>query len=136
MDHGLPLTPSPARPDTHPPQIVCLEEGALFDRATLCIAEAECGNDATKTLLVARYRALSRFHLQQYFDSEGAAVCLMRGCPQGLFLMPLGLKQAALLIASIVLSLSVLATHHRHRPTTRTTARRPPAHRHADKVCR
>lgn len=53
------------------PQIVCLEEGALFDRATLCIAEAECGNDASKTALVARYRALSRFHLQQYFDSEG-----------------------------------------------------------------
>jgi hypothetical protein len=50
---------------------VCLEEGALFDRATLCIAEAESGNDAAKTLLVARYRALSRFHLQQYFDSEG-----------------------------------------------------------------
>lgn len=55
----------------HMREIVCLEEGALFDRATLCIAEAECGNDAAKTLLVARYRALSRFHLQQYFDSEG-----------------------------------------------------------------
>jgi hypothetical protein len=64
-----------------PPQIVCLEEGALFDRATLCIAEAECGNDATKTLLVARYRALSRFHLQQYFDSEGARGGARVGAP-------------------------------------------------------
>lgn len=55
----------------HMREIVCLEEGALFDRATLSIAENECGNDASKTLLVARYRALSRFHLQQYFDYEG-----------------------------------------------------------------
>lgn len=52
-------------------QIVCLEEGALFDRATLSIAEAESGNDANKLLLVARYRALSRFRLQEYFDREG-----------------------------------------------------------------
>ena len=75
---SLPLSqrgPSiPHRPSTstfHHNQIVCLEEGALFDRATLSIAEAECGNESGKALLVARYRALSRFHLQQYFDSEG-----------------------------------------------------------------
>jgi len=66
------------------PQIVCLEEGALFDRATLCIAEAECGNDASKTALVARYRALSRFHLQQYFDNEGASGVLGSLCSAGL----------------------------------------------------
>ncbi|KAI8470863.1 MAG: hypothetical protein J3K34DRAFT_419198 [Monoraphidium minutum] len=55
----------------HMREIVCLEEGALFDRATLSIAEAETGNDAGRTLLVARYRALSRFRLQEYFDQQG-----------------------------------------------------------------
>jgi hypothetical protein len=63
-------------PPTHPlapplPQIVCLEEGALFDRATLSIAEQEGLYDASKALLVARYRALSRFRLQEYFDRQG-----------------------------------------------------------------
>ena len=61
------------------PQIFFLEEGALFDRATLSIAEAECGNDASKALLVARYRALSRFRLQEYFDRQGARALLRRG---------------------------------------------------------
>lgn len=56
---------------SHMREIVFLEEGALFDRATLSIAEAEGGNDVGKTLLVARYRAFSRFRLQEYFDREG-----------------------------------------------------------------
>jgi hypothetical protein len=55
---------------------VCLEEGALFDRATLSIAEQEGGNSLNKTLLVARYRALSRFRLQEYFDRQGASPLL------------------------------------------------------------
>ncbi|KIZ01123.1 hypothetical protein MNEG_6837 [Monoraphidium neglectum] len=56
---------------SHMREIVCLEEGALFDRATLSIAEQEGGNSLNKTLLVARYRALSRFRLQEYFDRQG-----------------------------------------------------------------
>ena len=52
---------------------MCLEEGALFDRATLSIAEQEGLYDASKTMLVARYRALSRFRLQEYFDRQGEA---------------------------------------------------------------
>lgn len=61
---------------THSLQIVSLDDGGLFDRATLSIAEAESGNDANKTLLVARYRALSRFRLQEYFDREGEGVLM------------------------------------------------------------
>jgi hypothetical protein len=56
----------------HMKQILSLEGGNLFDRATLCVAEHEDHQeDASKQHLCARYRARSRFRLQEYFDRAG-----------------------------------------------------------------
>jgi hypothetical protein len=55
----------------HMQEIVHLEEGALFDRATLCVAENEGVPDSDRCHLCARYRARSRFRLQEYFDTAG-----------------------------------------------------------------
>jgi hypothetical protein len=55
----------------HMREIVGLEGGKLFDRATLCVAENEGLHEDTKLHLCARYRARSRFRLQEYFDKAG-----------------------------------------------------------------
>jgi hypothetical protein len=55
----------------HMRDIVGLEGGKLFDRATLCVAENEGEHEDNKQHLCARYRARSRFRLQEYFDKAG-----------------------------------------------------------------
>ncbi|KAF8056726.1 tbccd1 [Scenedesmus sp. PABB004] len=55
----------------HMREIVGLDDGKLFDRATLCVAENEGHHDAGRAHLCARYRARSRFRLQEYFDKAG-----------------------------------------------------------------
>lgn len=55
----------------HMKEILTLEDGKLFDRATLCIVEHEGSHDADTIHLCARYRARSRFRLQEYFDTSG-----------------------------------------------------------------
>eukprot|EP00883_Tetradesmus_obliquus_P011172 jgi/Sobl393_1/3929/SZX76608.1 len=55
----------------HMREIVELDGGKLFDRATLCIAEHEGQHDGDRYHLCARYRARSRFRLQEYFDKAG-----------------------------------------------------------------
>jgi len=55
----------------HMKEIVGLDDGKLFDRATLCVAENEGLHDAGRYHLCARYRARSRFRLQEYFDKAG-----------------------------------------------------------------
>jgi hypothetical protein len=57
----------------HMREILSLEDGKLFDRATLCVAENEGQHDLedNKQHLCARYRARSRFRLQEYFDKAG-----------------------------------------------------------------
>lgn len=55
----------------HMREIMDLEGGKLFDRATLCVAENEGHHDGSKVHLCARYRARSRFRLQEYFDKAG-----------------------------------------------------------------
>lgn len=55
----------------HMKEICELDGGKLFDRATLCIAENEGQHDAARYNLCARYRARSRFRLQEYFDKAG-----------------------------------------------------------------
>jgi len=56
---------------SHMEEIMHLEDGSLFDRATLCIAENEGSVDTERCHLCARYRARSRFRLQEYFDTAG-----------------------------------------------------------------
>lgn len=55
----------------HMKEIVGLDDGKLFDRATLCVAENEGLHDSNRSHLCARYRARSRFRLQEYFDKAG-----------------------------------------------------------------
>lgn len=55
----------------HMKEIVGLDGGKLFDRATLCVAENEGVHDSNRYHLCARYRARSRFRLQEYFDKAG-----------------------------------------------------------------
>jgi len=56
----------------HMAEIVGLDGGLLFDRATLCIAENEGSHgDDGKYHVCVRYRARSRFQLQAYFDRAG-----------------------------------------------------------------
>lgn len=55
----------------HMREIISLGGGNLFDRATLCVAENEGQPDSDKQHLCARYRARSRFRLQEYFDKAG-----------------------------------------------------------------
>lgn len=56
----------------HMQEILQLENGRLFDRASLCIAEneADC-HETDKRHVCVRYRARSRFKLQEYFDRAG-----------------------------------------------------------------
>jgi hypothetical protein len=55
----------------HMREILSLEDGKLFDRATLCVAENEGHDEDNRQHLCARYRARSRFRLQEYFDKAG-----------------------------------------------------------------
>jgi hypothetical protein len=55
----------------HTTQIIRLEDGNLFDRADICTAETEGSHDSDKLTISVRYRARSRFRLQEYFDRAG-----------------------------------------------------------------
>ena len=55
----------------HTRQIIRLEDGNLFDRADVCTAETEGSHESDKLTISVRYRARSRFRLQEYFDRAG-----------------------------------------------------------------